>query len=257
MSYLLGDNDIAARRLKIVAEIFAPSTEAFLLDVNPLRPELTLDLGCGPGHTTRLLARTLKGSTAIGMDSSEKFIGEAVGSQNAKGISFYRHDVTKTPFPVGPADVIFSRYVLLHLESPHSTVGKWITQLKTGGLLLLEELEQIQTSENLFQKYVNLLDRSLATQDKTMFIGPTIASVPLDGAKIKLNRVKEIKVSAKDAATMFLMNMLTLRKSPHVRALYHDEEINQFMGDLERVMDEKTTMAAVDWQLRQVVIQRN
>ncbi len=56
MPYLFQDTDLAARRLAVLAEVFAPASRAFLLDVVQSRPELALDLGCGPGYTTRLLA---------------------------------------------------------------------------------------------------------------------------------------------------------------------------------------------------------
>ena len=136
-------------------------------------------------------------------------------------------------------------------------VEKWLTQLNADGLLILEELNQIQTSERLFPKYLNLLERSLAVQDKTMFIGATIASSEFDAARIKMNRVRKVEVSARNAAEMFSMNMHTLQKSATVRALYCDQEIGRFIADLTHVADEEeTTMEPVDWKLRQIVLQK-
>ncbi|MHB1397047.1 MAG: class I SAM-dependent methyltransferase [Thermoleophilia bacterium] len=257
MNYILGDNEIAAKRLGLVAKIFAPSTESFLHDVALSQPKLALDLGCGPGHTTSLLAEIIKAKSTIGIDRSDNFIREAARSQGLRGISFINHDVNETPFPVGPADIIFSRYILLHLENPIEIIEKWITQLKTSGLLLLEELEQINTNEALFQKYINLLKRSLEAQGKKMFIGPDISSLSAINTKTRLNRVKEVTVSAKDAAAMFLMNMQTLKTSANVRALYDNQEIEEFIVDLKQINDmEKTVLPPVSWKLRQIAIQK-
>ena len=55
MQYLFGDSDIAARRLEVLAEVFAEPTRAFFLEAVPKRPRLAVDLGCGPGYTTHLL----------------------------------------------------------------------------------------------------------------------------------------------------------------------------------------------------------
>ena len=53
--YLYGDSDVAAERLGIVAGIFRETTRAFLEETVRERPALAIDLGCGPGHTTRLI----------------------------------------------------------------------------------------------------------------------------------------------------------------------------------------------------------
>ena len=257
MNYLLGDNETAAKRLKLVADLFAPSTESFLSDVAPPHSDLVLDLACGPGHTTRLLAKVLKGTETVGIDRSENFIKEADSSNNLDGISFVNHDVTDVPFPLDPADVIFARYILLHLEDPTRAIEKWLTQLKPGGFLLLEEVEQIDTGETLFQKYIELLNRSLDMQNKKMFVGSFISSLSLADAEPGLNRVKEVSVSPKDAAAMFFMNMQTLKDSEYVRALYSNEEIEDFVVNLKQAMEAKETMVTpVSWKLRQLAIQK-
>lgn len=77
MSYLFGETDIAARRLKVLAEVYAVSTRAFLLGQVPTRPRAAVDLGCGPGYTTHLLADVLQAERTVGLDNSEPFIALA------------------------------------------------------------------------------------------------------------------------------------------------------------------------------------
>ena len=125
MQYLFGDTDLAARRLKLLTDIFARSTGAFLLDSAGPRPDLAVDLGCGPGHTTGLLAEALRPGHTAGLDSSEDYIATARESQG-DNVSFHRHDITEVPFPVGPCDLIFCRFVLTHLADPRADVDRWI-----------------------------------------------------------------------------------------------------------------------------------
>ena len=47
--YLFGDTDLAARRLKVLAEVFAASSETFISEAADCNPRLVVDLGCGPG----------------------------------------------------------------------------------------------------------------------------------------------------------------------------------------------------------------
>ena len=69
MTYAFGDSERAARRLALVAQVFERSSEAFLADAKRRRA-LAVDLGCGPGHTTELLARATDSARCVGLDAS-------------------------------------------------------------------------------------------------------------------------------------------------------------------------------------------
>jgi|SRR5215210_2313392 len=58
--YSFGETELAAERLRLVSEVFDPTSEAFLFESVRTRPRLALELGCGPGFTTRLLSRTAR-----------------------------------------------------------------------------------------------------------------------------------------------------------------------------------------------------
>jgi trans-aconitate methyltransferase len=137
MSYACGDTEQAAERLRLLAETFARPTTAFLRASVTAPPALAVDLGCGPGWSTHLLAETLNPELTVGLDNSERFIALARKTASAR-VSFSVHDVASVPFPVGPADLIFCRFLLTHLRDPQGTVAAWATQLSPGGLLLLE-----------------------------------------------------------------------------------------------------------------------
>src|SRR5205085_1016437 len=107
-----------AQRLKLLAWVYRESTRDFLLRAtgSVLYP-LALDLGCGPGFTTRLIADTVRCDRIIGLDSSKAFI-ELARANSGERLSFFEHDVTATPFPCRPANLIFSRFLLTHLHRP-------------------------------------------------------------------------------------------------------------------------------------------
>jgi SAM-dependent methyltransferase len=72
--YAFGDSALAARRLVLLAEVFEPTSRAFLAHVGAHHsgppPELAVDLGCGTGHTTRLLVSVLGPRRVLGLDQS-------------------------------------------------------------------------------------------------------------------------------------------------------------------------------------------
>jgi SAM-dependent methyltransferase len=90
--YVFADTEVAERRLALVAEVFAPMTTAFLRGAAAAAPELAVDLGCGPGHTTRLLASVVQSARTVGLDGSARFI-EAARASAADGVEFLVHDV--------------------------------------------------------------------------------------------------------------------------------------------------------------------
>ena len=75
--YLFGDSEVASHRLRVVAEVFAESSRRFLHTAAPASPRLAIDIGCGPGYTTRLIADVLRPLRTVGIDRSEAFITEA------------------------------------------------------------------------------------------------------------------------------------------------------------------------------------
>ena len=91
--YQFTDTDLAAQRLKYLADVYAESTRDFILDAVNYRPRLVLDLGCGPGYTTHLLADLTQCSQIVGLDNSKRFISLAERNKTDQ-VSFRLHDIT-------------------------------------------------------------------------------------------------------------------------------------------------------------------
>ena len=58
--YAFGDSAPAARRLALLADLFEPASQPFLARFAGRQLGLAVDLGCGTGYTTRLLASVLE-----------------------------------------------------------------------------------------------------------------------------------------------------------------------------------------------------
>src|SRR5260221_11909864 len=99
MPYLFKDTERAARRLQIVVDVFAFSSRPFLQTVDGAAPEVAVDLGCGPGHSTGLLAEVARGARPIGLGSPQHFLAQVRRTPPVL-LPFYRHDVTVVSFLV-------------------------------------------------------------------------------------------------------------------------------------------------------------
>ena len=74
-----------------------------------------MDIGCGPGYTTRLVSSMLRPRQTVGMDISEVLVAEARRTAR-QGERYLVHDAAIVPFPVGPADLVYARFVATHLR---------------------------------------------------------------------------------------------------------------------------------------------
>ena len=100
-------------------------------------PNVAVDLGCGPGFTTRLLQQTTGAALTIGVDRSGHFL--RLAAQSAPTLRFVRHDLTEGPPPVEPADVLFCHLLLSHLPDPANAIESWKSCITPTGVILFEQ----------------------------------------------------------------------------------------------------------------------
>jgi trans-aconitate 2-methyltransferase len=254
--YAFGDTDIAARRLELLAHVFEHSTRAFLRKASATRLGLALDLGCGPGFTTHLIAETLGFGRIVGLETSERFIELARATASAR-ISFELHDVCCVPFPTGAADMIFCRFLVTHLSDPADALAKWATQLNHGGLLMLEEVERIDTVHPVLCSYVGIVEAMLQSQSNALYPGPLLAELDAPrGLQNVTSEIRRVAVTSGDAADLFRLNMQVWKEHAFIRENYAERTIRDLDSALEAIAREHATASDIEWGMRQVMFQR-
>src|SRR5579872_6346593 len=119
--YTFGDNDRAAARLALLAEVYEPTTRRLLRGLGDVAVNVAVDLGCGPGHSTELLHTAVAARETWGLDASERLI-ERARARFGPALSFAVHDVTAAPLPVPSHDLAYARHVLAHLANPRAVL---------------------------------------------------------------------------------------------------------------------------------------
>ncbi len=98
-------------------------------------PRRVVDLGCGPGNLTALLAQRWPSATVEGVDSSEEMITTAAGSVD--GVAFHVGDVRSwTPGP--DVDVIVSNATLQWVPDHLPLITSWAAALPADGWLAFQ-----------------------------------------------------------------------------------------------------------------------
>jgi trans-aconitate 2-methyltransferase len=105
-TYTFGDSDLASARLRLLSIAHEPATRDLLGRWGVPAPAHAIDLGSGPGHTTRLLHQLLAPARTTGVDSSARYAAEAERTAPA-GVAFVVQDLLRPPFAVAPGDVLF------------------------------------------------------------------------------------------------------------------------------------------------------
>jgi trans-aconitate 2-methyltransferase len=254
--YLFGDTDVAAQRLRVLAEVFADSTRPFLRDASTGTLRLAVDLGCGPGFSTHLLDNVLGCEHVVGLDNSPRFIALAQQTKT-ETVSFHLHDIASVPFPVQPADLIYCRLLLTHLKEPRAAIAAWATQLRRGGLLLMEEVEWIETNHPVFRPYIDIVDALLRHQSNDLYIGRALnrygETAPLTRRR---SDVRRLRVANHRAAAMFVLNAQVWKTHPFITTRYSSTTITALQEQLESLAKTPSPASEIEWGMRQVVFER-
>jgi trans-aconitate 2-methyltransferase len=254
-TYTFGHSATAAERLILLAQVYEPEIRAFLRQWAVKRPALAVDLGCGPGLTTRMLAEESGAPSTVGLDVSASFIEQARDPAPA-GIDFAEHDVCLEPLPTGPVDLLFCHFLLTHLSDPPLVLETWSRQLRPRGRLLIDEVERIETSHPIFMRYLEIVSALVGHGGGVLEIGPLLDALPPPpGLERAASQIAELDVATSDAASLFRLNLEVWRHNPFINEHYSAAEIEHLAMELDEL---RRSMRQDDirWQLRQIAYER-
>jgi trans-aconitate 2-methyltransferase len=253
--YTFGDSDLAAGRLAVVADVFAASSRRFITRAAPDSTGVAVDLGCGPGFTTHLVAQASGASHTTGLDSSGPFL-EIAGRTATATVDFRRHDVTVTPFPVPRADLIYCRFLLTHLAEPVATLTRWTTQLNRGGVLLVDEVERVETTHPVLRRYQAAVTALLSEEGQRLEIGAVLDAA---GSPSPVRRVSSevvvVTPSSVQVGKMFHANLRSWRSDPRLVSRFGTAYLNELEEQLAAVA-EGGIAASARWLVRQMWYER-
>ena len=256
-AYAFGDSAPASERLALVARIFAPSTRSLLARLPARSGRRVLDVGCGPGHTTRLLAEVCGDAHVIGLDRSEVFLAEARRDAGPRGPSFVHADVTTPPLPHAPADVVYARYVLSHLGERAAILRGWFEALVPDGVLVMEEPEWIEAAEDVLRRYLQITSGLMAARGGELYVGRELGAMARAlGGRVLHDDIALVSPTAGDVATMFGLNLRAYRDDPWVLVHYDAATLDRIAAGLA-AWRTLTDRGWIRWGVRQTIVERS
>ena len=235
--YTFGDNQRASARLRRLAELYESETRELLQRSGVRRPRLAIDLGCGPGWSTRVLQQAVESQRTVGLDASERYVAEARERQG-RDLEFLVHDVTRAPFPVADPDLLLCRFLLTHLREPEHALAAWADVAVPGARLLVHETEGLEAEHPALVRYYELLAELQRHYGQTLHVGTQLdALLGKASWRIVESRAVPLEKPASAMADLHLANLRTWRSDRHARRAFDAREIDRLSTSLERIAD--------------------
>jgi ubiquinone/menaquinone biosynthesis C-methylase UbiE len=251
--YSFGDSPIAQQRLEYLADAFDPSTRAWFDSLDIDHCQSAVDLGCGIGRTTTLLAEHFAPDFLVGLDNSESMLSRA-RSQSHTHALFIAHDVTQSPFPVPASELLYARFLLTHLSSPHRVLEVWSQALKPKGVLLLEETSDLRSDHPAFSRYYEIVAAMQAHYGQVQKIGREIdALVDTSIFLIKRSELRSVNLPGHVMARLHAMNIETWKNDRFIQANIDPREISELSG-IFRGFSENEAAPPVVTEMRQIAL---
>jgi ubiquinone/menaquinone biosynthesis C-methylase UbiE len=142
-AYALATGAEAVRRLHVLHNIYSPAARRVLLQAGVKKGMRVADFGCGVGATTRMLSEMVGPSGSVtGVDVDKAQLEQAAAwctRGELTNVSFVEANASSTNLPRNAFDLVYCRYLLLHLTDPVSCLREMRDVLKPGGILFVED----------------------------------------------------------------------------------------------------------------------
>ena len=185
--YALHGGQADAHRLAVQSRALEPGTAAFLTGLG-LRPGWRcLDVGCGHGQVSTLLAaRVRPGGQVVGIDADPASL--AVARQNAAlvgaRVTFLTADSSWLPVARGGFDLAYSRLLLGHLAEPVETLRAMAAAVRPGGAIAVEDIylgypagEVAAEVSPAFAEFFELMSMTIRIRGGDPMIGPRLPAL--------------------------------------------------------------------------------
>lgn len=179
-SLSVGDSDL--ERMTMLGEIYMPYCIDFLFE-NGLKEGITIaDVGCGPGNVSVWLADQVGVSGKVfSIDNSDEqlsILNRKILETQLQNVLIYKSDIYEIDKIQQRFDIIFCRFLLVHLAQPIVAIQKLQGLLKPGGRLILAELDNSTwysyPSNNALENDINLLCDVTSNKGTDFCIGPKL-----------------------------------------------------------------------------------
>lgn len=260
-TYALASGDSAATRLELQDRLFGENSHEHLLKAGIARGQVVYDIGCGNGMMTSFIAKTVGDSGhvyAIDVSEAQLHLAEKrIKSEGLNNVTFLLGDITALEnLPKEAADIVYGRFVLMHLQHPEKAIEKMKILLKPGGVIASQEsimsTSYCSYQTNIFKEFTNAVVNLGKHNGVDYNIGERLAklyeSAGLNAVDVYYNQQA---VSAKNAQLLLLLTLNELKNKAIEANVLTKEKVNFLEEILIKLPVDDSTIFTI-WQNKHI-----
>lgn len=244
--YIIEGGAPGRERLRVLSDILRPTTESLLRRAGVSAGMSCLDVGCGGGDVTRLLASLVGPNGAVtGIDLDETALAIAREEAAAAGVAHIRFehaDAAKLDAR-HEYDVVYARFLLSHVVDPEETVRQLRQVLRPGGLIIIEDVEFAghfcHPACDAFLRFVDLYVQAATRRGVDANVGIRVPSYLLNTGYSDV-QVNVIQPASLDSRTKSLVpiTMERIADTVHAESLASREELADLVARLYQAAED-------------------
>lgn len=178
--YVLDRTEREYERLRVQAKVWESLTDRVLEQAGLAAGMSVLDAGCGPGEVMRLMARRVGPSghvTGLDIDAEVGALAlQRLREEEKAQFAFHSIDLTDDEdVPGAPFDVVYARFLLIHMMDPVAMTKRLASLVKPGGKLIVMDyvmnMMQVAPSEPSLDRGVEIVQETFRRSGKAVDCG--------------------------------------------------------------------------------------
>ncbi len=180
-AYIITGGEEGKKRLKILAEVLSSTTKSLFEITGPLTGKKILDVGCGGGDVSIMLARMVGNNGSItGLDFDKEIVNlaqEDAINEGVLNVQFQAIDAHDIHYH-DEYDIVYSRFLLSHLKRPMQVLENMLNSIKPSGRIIVEDIQFsghfCYPACKAFDDYLHYFTTSAKNHEHNPEIGPSL-----------------------------------------------------------------------------------
>lgn len=182
--YLFDEHDDITERVDLINLIFNPYSQNFIIEaLTPLQGKV-LEIACGRGLMSLWFAKQINVTSVLGIDTNATAITQATELRQKtqlQNVNFKIHSVYDLDLIEEEFDIIYLRFILIHLTNPMAALREIYNKLKPNGVMICETAIYSHCFSNpkvdSYDQFIKFIMQIFASQGKDCDLGKQIYSL--------------------------------------------------------------------------------
>jgi predicted O-methyltransferase YrrM len=251
-NYAISGGRDGNERLRLLSQVMLPTTSQLLNLVGLGEGMKCLDVGCGGGQVTLLMAGIVgPQGKVVGTDADSEIL--ALARQDAEAAHLdnveFRHTDASICQEEEGYDLVYARFVLTHLSEPEKCLAAMVRACRPQGVIVIEDIEFTGSFCHpycaAYERYTELYQKLINRRGGDPNIGPKLPGMlrKAGAERIQINVVQPAHLEG-DGKFMASITMERISGSLVSEGLATEAEVEQVIARLnEAAADTETLMS--------------